>query len=400
MLRKNVALMKKIILLFAAVLAAACEIVDNDMDKHVDSTYVSLADVAALMSRLPLEAEHLREVHDAVSASSGNGYDEEYTMSQLFTAPGSGVGDPATKASAGYERPLHMLIEEHLRAVPVTKSASAIDPDRWISYVSGSDIQIYWPYSEEWDGECMPVITFDPEDNSVNNIGYRLVTDEDGFRHVEEVLVDEELARRCPVWVINRNSDAQYKSLEMLRREDPQWGEGGGSVIVRPPETKSPSEVRTLILKDFTMNRNYDSWFAGASEFFVKIGAFEDFTATTEAEMKLYNPTITDFMIVVKRNQVGIPQPFNAVLVSDWTGQMDSCAMMIIEDDGGTIREWNCTALVRVESKSYGIELKIPFYSYDDIVWRGNLSSRWFETNSNTVGHFGDIDLTFELMEY
>lgn len=392
--------MKKIILLFAAVLAAACEIVDNDMDKHVDSTYVSLADVAALMSRLPLEAEHLREVHDAVSASSGNGYDEEYTMSQLFTAPGSGVGDPATKASAGYERPLHMLIEEHLRAVPVTKSASAIDPDRWISYVSGSDIQIYWPYSEEWDGECMPVITFDPEDNSVNNIGYRLVTDEDGFRHVEEVLVDEELARRCPVWVINRNSDAQYKSLEMLRREDPQWGEGGGSVIVRPPETKSPSEVRTLILKDFTMNRNYDSWFAGASEFFVKIGAFEDFTATTEAEMKLYNPTITDFMIVVKRNQVGIPQPFNAVLVSDWTGQMDSCAMMIIEDDGGTIREWNCTALVRVESKSYGIELKIPFYSYDDIVWRGSLSSRWFETNSNTVGHFGDIDLTFELVEY
>ena len=392
--------MKKIILLFAAVMAAACEIVDNDMDKHVDSTYVSLADVAALMSRLPLEAEHLREVHDAVSASSGNGYDEEYTMSQLFTAPGSGVGDPATKASAGYERPLHMLIEEHLRAVPVTKSASAIDPDRWISYVSGSDIQIYWPYSEEWDGECMPVITFDPEDNSVNNIGYRLVTDEDGFRHVEEVLVDEELARRCPVWVINRNSDAQYKSLEMLRREDPQWGEGGGSVIVRPPETKSPSEVRTLILKDFTMNRNYDSWFAGASEFFVKIGAFEDFTATTEAEMKLYNPTITDFMIVVKRNQVGIPQPFNAVLVSDWTGQMDSCAMMIIEDDGGTIREWNCTALVRVESKSYGIELKIPFYSYDDIVWRGNLSSRWFETNSNTVGHFGDIDLTFELVEY
>ena len=218
--------------------------------------------------------------------------------------------------------------------------------------------------------------------------------------HVEEVLVDEELARRCPVWVINRNSDAQYKSLEMLRREDPMWGEGGGSVIVRPADTKSPSEVRTLILKDFTMNRNYDSWFAGASEFFVKIGAFEDFTATTEAEMKLYNPTITDFMIVVKRNQVGIPQPFNAVLVSDWTGQMDSCAMMIIEDDGGTIREWNCTALVRVESKSYGIELKIPFYSYDDIVWRGNLSSRWFEANSNTVGHFGDIDLTFELVEY
>lgn len=392
--------MKKIVLLFTAVLAAACEIVDNDMDKCVDPTYVSLADVAALLSRLPLEVEHLHEVHDAVSASSGNGYDEEYTMSRLFTAPGSGVGDHVTKAAADYERPLHMLIEEHLRSAPETRSSMTIDPDRWITYVSGSDIQIYWPYSDGWNGVQMPVITFDPEDDSVNNIGYRLVTDEDGFRHVEEVLVDEELARRCPVWVINRNSDAQYKSLEMLRREDPQWGEGGGSVIVRPPKTKSSSEVRTLVLKDFTMNRNYDTWFAGASEFFVKIGAFEDFTATTEAEMKLYNPTITDFMIVVKRNQAGIPQPFNAVLVSDWTGQMDSCAMMIIEDDGGTIKEWSCTALVKVESKSYGIELKIPFYSYDDIVWRGSLSSRWFEANCNTVGHFGDVDLTFELVEY
>lgn len=393
--------MKKSVLIFMAVLVAACEIVDNDMDKHVDSTYVSLADVAVLMSHLPLEAEHLREVHDAVSASSGNGYDEEYTMSQLFTTPGAGVGDQATKTSADYPRPLHMLIEEHLRAAPATKSSPVPDPDRWLSYVAGSDMQIYWPYSEEWDGEQLPIVTFDPEDNSVNNIGYRLVTDEDGFRHVEEVLVDEELARHCPVWVINRNSDAQYKSLEMLRREDPQWGEGGGSVIVRPQETKSSSDVRTLILRDFTMNRNFDSWFAGASEFFVKIGSVTDFTAATEAELKLYNPAITDFMIVVKRNQVGIPQPFNALLVSNWTEQMSkACAMMIIEDDGGTIKEWNCTALVRVESKSYGIELKIPFYSYDDIVWRGILDRKWFEANSNTVGHFGDVDLTFELVEY
>ena len=47
-----------------------------------------------------------------------------------------------------------------------------------------------------------------------------------------------------------------------------------------------------------------DSWFAGASEFFVKIGSVEDFTAVTEAELQLYNPLVTDFMIVVKRNQV------------------------------------------------------------------------------------------------
>jgi hypothetical protein len=284
------------------------------------------------------------------------------------------------------------------------------DPQRFLDVLTESDIQIYWPFSERWDGMQIPIITFDPEDGAEANIGYRLEYDEDGSRHVQKVIVDEEMAGEHPVWVVNRNSDAGYTTLEMLRREDPNWGEGGGTIIVKPsgtPESKTSEEiitskavtgVKTLLLKDFTMKRNYDSWFAGASEFFVKTGSVEDFTAATEAEMRLYSPSVTDFMIVVKRNQVGKPQPFNAVLVSDWTDQMSSCAFMITEDDGGTRTDWNCTALVRVESKSYGIELKLPFNSKDDIVWRGQLSDRWLEQNSNIVGHFGDVDLTFQIL--
>lgn len=241
----------------------------------------------------------------------------------------------------------------------------------------------------------MPVITFDPEDGSYNNIGYRLVVEDDGSRHVEEVIVDEEMAKNVPVWVVNRNSDAGYTSLEMLRREDPQWGEGGGAIIVKP---KSKSSVKTLILKEFTMQRNYDSWFAGASEFFVKIGYVDDFTASTEAELKLYNPLVTDFMIVVKRNQVGIPQPFNAILMSDWSDQMQSCAFMITEDDGGTKTEWSGKAKVYVAGKSYGVEVTFPMNMRDEIVWRGELASQWFSQHDGEVWSFGDVDLTFQIL--
>ena len=131
----------------------------------------------------------------------------------------------------------------------------------------------------------------------------------------------------------------------------------------------------------------------------MKVGAFEDFTATTEAELRLFTPSITDFLIVVKRNQKGTPVPFNAMVFSEWTDSVESFAFMIIEDDGGTIKDWNCTALVRIESRSYGVELKIPFHFYDDIVWRGTLGRKWFEASSGTVGHFGDVDLTFELLD-
>ena len=126
----------------------------------------------------------------------------------------------------------------------------------------------------------------------------------------------------------------------------------------------------------------------------------DDFTATTEAELRLYNPLVTDFMIVVKRGQVDKPQPFNAMIVSDWASQMSHCAFMITEDDGGTKTEWKCTALVRVASKSYGVQINLPFNSRDDVVWRGQLASRWLEENSDMVGRFGDVSLTFEVVEY
>ena len=389
--------------------AASCEILDNDPDKHVkdeDSTYVGLEEVAELLALIPIKSSHVNEVHDAVASSSGNGYDEEYTMKDLFERPGAGVGDLEVRSGAIYENPLRDLIKEHVYGMAATRSgADALDPDRFLEELMSSDIQIYWPFSDSWDGEGMPIITYDPEDGSDKNMGYRLVVYDDGSRSVESLVVDEALAEAEPVWVVNRNSDAGYATLEMLRREDPDWGEGGGTIIVRPscPETlktRAEVSVKSLILKDFTMNRSYDTWFAGASEFFVKTGSVEDFTASTEAELRLYSPTITDFLIVVKRSQIGEPLPFNAMLVSDWTGQMTHCAFMITEDDGGTITEWNCTALVRIASKSYGFEIKIPFNSRDDVVWRGQLSSRWLEANSNLVGHFGDVDLTFEVVEY
>ena len=389
------------VLAMTAVLAAACEITDNRIPEDPDEDQISvrLDEVAEILAMLPIRDSHMGEVHDAVSSSSDNGYDEEYTMRQLFIDPGSGVGDEVSKSGKSYDEPLWRLIDEQVRSMSATKSLS-MDPDRFLEALTESDIQIYWPFSEDWDGESMPVITFDPEDGAVVNTGYKIVVEDDGSRHVEEVMVDEEMASEVPVWVVNRNDDAGYTSLEMLRREDPDWGEGGGSIIVNPNPTKSSEGLKTLILKEFTMNRNYDSWFAGASEFFVKIGYMEDFNASTEAELRLYSPMVTDFMIVVKRNQVGIPQNFNAILMSDWSEKADACAFMITEDDGGTRTEWVSKAKVFIEGKSYGVEITLPLNVRDDIVWRGKLAYEWFEECDQQSWPFGDVDLTFEIVEY
>ena len=345
-------------------------------------SFVMLEEVAQLLSMLPLGVEQMTEVQDATGASAGNGYDEEYRMQDLFASPGRGVGDVSDTKAEKYVRPLRDLLREAL-------ATKATDTD-WLDSLALSDVQIYWPGAGAWDGKRLPVITYDPGDGAVQNEGYELLPD----GGVRKVMVDEQMAYEQPVWVVNRNSDADYKSLELLRREDPSWGQGGGGLIVKG-ETE---ELRTLVLRSFKALRQYDNWFAGGSEFWVKIGAVEDFTAATEPELRLYQPSITDFMLVVRRNQVKEELPFNAILVSEWTRQLTSCAYMMVEDDGGTQTTWKCSAVVKYNSKSYGFELEIPLNSRDDIVWRGALSHDFIEKNNGRPIRFGDVELVLELI--
>jgi len=378
-------------------LSTSCDYLKTQLtEENIDA---SLAEIACMLSSLPLEIQHLQEVYDAVSASSENGYDEEYTMRNIFASPGAGVGDNLTKkVSSTYDNPLRNLISQYYQQQAGTKGGeNVIQADD----LPDSGCQIYWPYHKNWDGVTLPIITFDPGGNQSVNVGYEIIEGENGVRSVQKVMVDEATALNRPVWVVNTNTDAGFISLEMLRRNEDDWAVGGNIIVKegsKSVEDPTSNEIRTLVLKDFTMNRHFDPWFRGASEFFVKVGSVDGFTAKTEEEMRLYQPSVTDFMIVIKRSQKGKPVPFNAILVSDWTDQMESVAFLISEDDGGTITSWKATAVVKVKSKSYGVELEIPINDKDDIVWRGSLAAEFIEKYAGQVQHFGDVDLTFDFI--
>ncbi|MBO4264382.1 MAG: hypothetical protein J5871_06890 [Bacteroidales bacterium] len=342
--------------------------------------------LAKLFSELPIGTEQVREVHDAVSASSAQGYDEEYTLQKLLTAPGCGVGGEATKA-ASYACPLRELLAQRLHEQCATKSGASAEA--LLSELSSSDFQLYWPYCEDWDGKQAPLITFDPGYDASSNYGYVLRQDGDGIHIVDSVYVDENVARSRPVWVLNRNSDAGFTPLELFSSTRPET----------EAERMAPaSHTRRLMLKSLKMLRHYDSWFAGASEFVVKAGSVEGFTASTEAELKLYRPSVTDFVIVVKRKYLGQELPYDCILLSEVTSQLDKIAFLLTEDDGGTRTNWKCEAIVKVNSKSYGFTVDLPYNEKDDIVWRGQLPLTFFQEEDEVTGRFGDVILTFELL--
>jgi len=338
-----------------------------------------LRDVATVVSALPIDTEQIREVHDAVSSSSQNGYDEEYTMKALIDSPGSGVGssDYGTRAGS-YSRPIRDLLQEYLESRVATKSASAVQS--YLDSLSRSDIQIYWPFSEEWDGHSRPLITFDPGYGAESNYAYETMVTESGLVVTDSVWVTEKTAMERPIWVINRNSDSAFTPLDFKKK---------------PAHTKAAN--RTLYLKSIKMLRNYDSWFGGASEFRIQCGGVENFTASTEAELKLYFPTVTEFVVVVRRKYLGVDLPVESIILTDFTNQLDKLAFLVTEDDGGDTTSWKCSATVKVKSKSYGFDVEIPYKDKDDVVWRGQLSASFFQKEDIVTGRFGDLELTFEL---
>lgn len=247
-----------------ALAAVSCDSGIRDVTVPPAQAALTLSDMARIISELPMDREHLAEVHDAVSSSSGNGYDEEYMMSDLLESPGSGVGDDRRGTrSSSYGRPLRDLLTDYLSTRMSTKSGAA-DVQEYLDGLSASDIQIYWPYSEDWDGESFPIVTFDPGLGAESNYGYELRRSGDRLEVAGTVIVTEEIAKERPVWVINRNSDSAFTPLELFEPSQEETAASSGD--------EAP-KGRVLLLRSFKALKNFDSWFGGASEFFIKCGA-------------------------------------------------------------------------------------------------------------------------------
>ena len=336
--------------------------------------------VARMLSEIPITIEQVREVHQGTAASSANGYDEEYTFSDMLSCPGRGVGDDlsGTRSEGLSPGSLGQMVSYHIAGSAETRSSGLVGE------LASSGLQIYWPYSEDWDGTTMPVITFCPEMALDSNVGFVREELPGGQWIVREIVVDEAYAMKRPVWVVNRNEDAGAMTPQILSKTRPDR-----------VETRAVSDLKTLRIKEFKAHVQYDPWLSGGSEFFIKCGSIKAFTATVASDLSHYTPEITDLMIKVKRKQVGTAMRLNTVLVSEWSPQLSECVFLIHEDDGGKSTTWKASGEVKIKSKAYGFSVELPYHRNDDIVWRGKLSSTYFEKYNGIANRYGDTSITF-----
>lgn len=198
-------------------------------------------DFARAMTALNLDEEIVKEIHDAVSRSVACGLDEVYFFNEALDNKSKVYAAPAD---------FGRLLKRKLEAFPENTAVKYIK-EFWENYADKDRFQIYWPYSENWDGKTMPLI-------AAKSVVYSV--SESGLFVMEDLLTDE-YAKNNPVIVIN---DSPLKYSELPDFAATNYVKQDRMTTIYYPIYKRGIMVETT--PNYLTNNDIDSYFANRKD--------------------------------------------------------------------------------------------------------------------------------------
>lgn len=380
-MRKLLSIVSIALLTFCAVGCSSSFDEPNESNQSFDregSTYslntLSTAyQTAKTMSSLSLSEEMIQEVHDAVTKSLEYGLDESIFLAELFS--------PDKILSKGAP----MKIGNVLKTQLMLSKSRALSEEQ----IEKDGLQIYWPYSENWDGKTRPYITFMPQDPDQNwNYGYRK-----NGNTIDSIRLDEEVAKRIPVWVINY--------AEISHKDIPEFTNGksvknNNYFCPRAKGSSAPNKVSldrteptplvfTLLLGKFSSHHQYDSWLAGGSEFKISMG-IPTFEKDASGEYQRGADAINFATVILTRKEIDEKKEVdvNAILCADWGPMIDNAAFSIIEEDGGDDQKIPFELSATIKGVKLAVNLDLGAHLQDEKIYNVVYTRRFIRSTNNS----------------
>lgn len=325
---------RNMVLIFVLMLFVSCVQVDNAVFENTDYAQFSIDDdwdqnyLAEVLMGMEIDKLLCAEVFDSVQKSVESGMDENLYFRELW------MSDDVVKVkSYSDESILKSRLEKSLREMWSTKSSS-----QELS-LANSDMQLYWPYSDRWDGITMPVIAPAPEEESDEFYGYRKVLDDDGSYIIETVLVNDDFAYDNPVWIINHMEFPYEEIQERLSF----WNSRN--------ETRSSTTGYLWEIDKMRVTKQYDKLTNGGSEFEVIV---------TFPQMPGYAPGQNRHMYEFTRSQIrnnawvsiGLS---SRLLNTDWSPEQLSNHFALYGWDGGDMNQTVTSGTVAWQDPTTGL---------------------------------------------
>lgn len=266
--------MKKLFYIFAVIAMAltACDknetvIQTEDLNGSTyTQEFANIQHLSSILCTISTNIEIVKEVHQSVEKSLDFGLDETMYIDRVMNASSSSK----VKSALSENDTLCSSLKKRLIENAENKSLELLSID---------GLEVYWPYSENWDGKSMPVIcSVVPDFQYIDGdkvMAYKLSTSDNGEMTIDSLLVDENYAKTHPVWVV-KNSEFSLSDLDKIFKSEPT--SKGISYIPRSKDVmKTPgrqavsaatnSIVSETKIESIQSTVQHDDWLNGGSEY-------------------------------------------------------------------------------------------------------------------------------------
>lgn len=196
-------------MLFPLVIVTSCtneEMNDFQLDKKVQTKAIEkpieISDVAQLISMIEIDDEVMNEVKTGIENSCKYGLDEEYRFKDMLN-PGE------SKISRSNNIP---ILIQRMKAKYEELNLTTSNSD-FFNFLVNSDLQIYWPYSDNWNGMDKPIIVCGSKDDKLVYIF------KGNSNEIDTIPFTKEFVKQNTVWVISENS-TPYDELPNFYKDE------------------------------------------------------------------------------------------------------------------------------------------------------------------------------------
>ena len=289
------------------------------------------------------------EIHGCVTNSLASGRDEYVRLSELMSKETRSGGQ-----SLFATRLINLFMDKY-----ITRSVEAED---MLKELTNSDFIIYWPYSEDWDGEELPTLVAAPDnEDATEAIGVKIIQG-GGEVSYEDVLVDEDYMMQHPVWVVD--TKAENPNVVYIT---PSNGENEISRAPRNITRVGTDTIHVWRLQKMQVTHQYDGPFKGGPDIQIHV-SYPSVSGSVN--------TTSVHQIDFSRKDVKKKRwkDVNLVLNTDWTKNQIDNGIFIIEQD------W--------DGKSANVTSTLSLTYQDDNGFQGttNVTIK-YSTNDEFIAH-------------
>ena len=337
---------------------------ETEMTNGIETSLVNL------MLEASSAPELVRVIHDEAEASYEVGLEESVYFGEIL------ADTPASKTGSN-----RALLKEFLlnnKTLMGTKANSLFE-----------NIELYWPYHDDWDGVSRPVVVFNRNDESQyidgdKTVAYRFVSGE--IESVETLIVDEEYAMHNPVWVIN---ESHFSLEDILHQKEGNVAES--KIVPRVlPETKaSGTSVARLMMNTIQSTQQHDSWLAGGSEYMIFWFFPSVFDKTGTVESNRYG----EIVFTRKEIKKATTRVVSLIGNDNWLREQKYNKLKVIECDPGKNIKFEVNLKGSYEGFSGEIKSSFDMSNEDDhimeiVINRDAMLSNDYYVNDKTYTRF------------